>query len=245
VLWIHGWGMSSQVWGNASVLLPGVKHHFFTYADCDTIESFHTALSNKLIRTGPSISWTLIGWSLGGMLAIEQWMRWQKKPAAYSLRSIIIVSGSLRFVNENRSLGWPERVMERMQKHLKQNPQETLKQFALSMFSESDILTDTIRACIQETDFTSAGLEAGLTYLRNTDLKADWNELYKLLTSTQLLWLHGAEDPICPFAGVPSLNPNELCVFPHAGHVPFLAAPELFYSRVRSFLHADLFHDAQ
>jgi hypothetical protein len=186
ILWIHGWGMSSRVWGDVSNLLPGLKHHFFTYAGCDTIDSFHSALLDKLLSVGDGTSWTLIGWSLGGMLAIEQWMNGFNNPVAYSIHSIIIVAGSLRFANTNRHLGWPERVIDRMRKQLHQDPQMTLQQFASSMFSESDkqgaafvTLSDTISACAQATDFTPAGLDAGLIYLQNTDLIARWHEIHE------------------------------------------------------------------
>jgi pimeloyl-[acyl-carrier protein] methyl ester esterase len=252
ILWIHGWGMSSRVWGDVSTLLPVVKHHFFTYGGCDTIDSFHSALHDKLQSVGDNTSWTLIGWSLGGMLAIEQWMNGFKNPTKYSIRSIIIVAGSLRFTNTNRHLGWPERVIERMRKQLQQDRQETLLQFASSMFSESDshsaaliTMTDTVSTCAQATDFTPAGLDAGLSYLRNTDLIARWNELHEQRTASPLLWLHGAEDSICPIAGMPLLNSAEVFVFPETGHIPFLTKPEIFYEKVRSFVYADRSHSAQ
>jgi pimeloyl-[acyl-carrier protein] methyl ester esterase len=194
----------------------------------------------------------LIGWSLGGMLAIEQWMNGFKNPDEYSIHSLIIIASSLRFANSNRLLGWPERVIERMQKQLQQDKQMTLQQFAGSMFSELDsqstafvTLKDTLTACAHATDFTPAGLEAGLTYLQNTDLIARWNEFQKQRTSSPFLWLHGAEDSICPFAGMPHLNSAEVFVFQETGHIPFLTKPEIFYEKVRSFVYADRSHIAQ
>jgi pimeloyl-[acyl-carrier protein] methyl ester esterase len=186
------------------------------------------------------------------MLAIEQWMNGFKNPNAYSIQSIIVVAGSLRFANADRHLGWPERLIERMRKQLQQDPQATLLQFACSMFSESDrqsaafvTMTDTLSACAQTTDFTTAGLDAGLTYLQNTDLIARWNELQKQRTASPLLWLHGAEDSICPIAGMPLLNSAEVFVFPETGHIPFLTKPEIFYKKVRSFVYANRSHSAQ
>ncbi|QGQ98567.1 alpha/beta hydrolase [Paenibacillus psychroresistens] len=250
ILWIHGWGMSSQIWGDVSSWLPEVNHHFFSYAGCDTIDSFHVALSDKLLSAGENKQWTLVGWSLGAMLALEQWMNRFDNPKAYSIHSIIIVAGTLRFTNSNRQLGWPERVIERMRKQLQLNPQETLLQFASSMFSESDQesaeftkLSETIAAFAQATDFTPAGLDAGLVYLRDTDLSVHWEVPY--VQRPQLLWLHGADDPICPAGGMPDLNRAEVFVFPETGHIPFLTKPELFYDQVRSFLHANRPDDAQ
>jgi pimeloyl-[acyl-carrier protein] methyl ester esterase len=255
ILWIHGWGMSKQVWGDVATLLPGLEHHFFTYAGCDTIESFHTALNDKLVSEGDKTSWTLIGWSLGGMLALEKWMNGFKHPAAYSIESIIIVGGSLRFANVNRHLGWPVRVIESMQKQLQINPQAIMQQFALSMFSNSDramktydAAAETVIACALATDFSLVGLDAGLTYLRNMDLVAKWLETMNAAAasnSPKLLWLHGAEDPICMMAGMPQLDPTDFFIFAETGHVPFLTEPEVFYDKVRSFLNADHTHRAQ
>jgi pimeloyl-[acyl-carrier protein] methyl ester esterase len=246
ILWIHGWGMSSQVWEDVSALLPGMKHHYFTYAGCDTIESFHKALKHKLESVGTGASWTLIGWSLGGMLAIEHWAEWQVQESFYKLEALIIVAGSLRFENSNRSLGWPERVIERMQKQLKQAPQEILQHFAQSMFSESDKMSAryasnalTLNVISQHTDFSLLGLDAGLAYLRSTDLNKHWHELRRHKKSPRLLWIHGKEDPICLIEGMPLLELEEKAIIPAAGHVPFMTDPELFYEKIRSFLDAE------
>jgi pimeloyl-[acyl-carrier protein] methyl ester esterase len=251
IMWIHGWGMSSQIWGDVSALLPGVKHHFFTYAGCDTIESFHAALNAKLNSFKEDTSWTLIGWSLGGMLALEQWMKWQKQETAYSLDAVIIIAGSLRFANANRRMGWPERVIERMQKQLKLQPVDTLHQFALSMFSESDKQTEgyktsDLSVLSQATDFTYSGLDAGLSYLRRIDLTVRWDEFREQrMVRPKLLWLHGTEDSICPIEGMPLLEPEEIVIFPGAGHVPFLTEPDLFYETIRSFLDANRSYTAE
>jgi pimeloyl-[acyl-carrier protein] methyl ester esterase len=246
ILWIHGWGMSSQVWDDVSALLPGVKHHYFTFAGCDIIESFHKALKLKLESAGTGENWTLIGWSLGGMLAIEQWIEWQDQETSYKLEALIIIAGSLRFENSNRSLGWPVRVIDRMQKQLKEAPQEILQHFAQSMFSESDknsaryaVNAMTLGAISQDTDFSLSGLDAGLAYLRTTDLNERWHKLRLHKKSTRLLWIHGTEDPICLIAGMPPLELEEKAILPTAGHAPFMTDPELFYEKIRSFLDAD------
>jgi pimeloyl-ACP methyl ester carboxylesterase len=246
IMWIHGWGMSSRIWGDVTAFLPEVNHHFFTYSGCDTIESFHAALTAKMNTFEKNSSWTLIGWSLGGMLAIEQWMKWQKQEAAYLLDTVIIIAGSLRFANANRRLGWPERVIERMRKQLKLQPADTIQQFALSMFSKSDKQATRYKASqlsvlTHETDFTCSGLDAGLSYLQSVDLIERWHEFRtrQSIDTPKLLWLHGEEDSICPVEGMPFLEPEEFVIFPGAGHVPFLIEPELFYENIRSFLDAN------
>jgi pimeloyl-ACP methyl ester carboxylesterase len=251
IMWIHGWGMSSRVWGDVSAMLPGIKHHFFTYAGCNTIESFHAAITAQLNTFTENSSWIIVGWSMGGMLALEHWMNWKKQESAYSLDAAVIIAGTLRFANLNRSLGWPERLIDRMQKQLKLQPAETLRQFAFSMFGESDKRTAGYKAAelsvlSQTTDFTESGLDAGLVYLRRLDLADRWVKLREQkIGKPPLLWLHGTEDAICPIEGMPLLEPQETVTFFGAGHVPFLTEPEIFYQTLRSFLDANRFYTAE
>lgn len=84
-IWIHGWGMSPAVWGDPRDLLPDAKHRMFSYADCDSVEQMRERLRRMICAETAPIC--LIGWSLGGMLALEalleQWERGTRgEPAA-------------------------------------------------------------------------------------------------------------------------------------------------------------------
>jgi pimeloyl-ACP methyl ester carboxylesterase len=246
ILWIHGWGMSSRVWGDVSVLLPSFNHHYIDYNDCDTVESFLETLISQMNGAKPGESWTLIGWSFGGMLALEWLMGHSAAEVAYTLEAVVIVNGTLRFVDANRQLGWPNRVVERMQTQLLRDPKETLQQFALSMFSEADhakagyeTIVNIVCEEAKQTDFSLSGLDAALTYLRKTDLTIRWQKYRETAHSAKLLWLHGADDPICPVGCMPPLKQEEQRIFFDVGHLPFLTESEPFYEQLRGFLHAE------
>lgn len=68
-VWVHGWGTSSELWGDCERLLPEDAHTRFSYAGCGTIAAMRGRLRELIaVQPGPV---RLIGWSLGGMLALE------------------------------------------------------------------------------------------------------------------------------------------------------------------------------
>lgn len=141
LLWVHGWGMSSRIWGDISALFPDFTHHYFSYEGCDTIEEVQASLRSKMNFIEGS--WIIIGWSLGSMLALELWMEQLEQGGnVYTgtsfIKAIVVIAGTLSFVDKERSRGWPKRSVERMKQQLALDPAGTLQQFTLSMFSDSD-----------------------------------------------------------------------------------------------------------
>lgn len=68
-VWLHGWGTSPELWGDCERLLPEDAHTRFSYAGCATIAAMRGRLRDLIaVQPGPV---RLIGWSLGGMLALE------------------------------------------------------------------------------------------------------------------------------------------------------------------------------
>jgi pimeloyl-[acyl-carrier protein] methyl ester esterase len=210
-LWIHGWGMSPSIWGPWPQMFPDIEHHVASFADCHTPMDLKEAVRSKLTaHPGP---WTVVGWSLGAMLAIEvvsEYIIWQK------VSGIIIVAGSLQFVHPDRSLGTPKPLLTAMIRSLQRDPINTLAQFHAKVFAQ---WPEPLREYpnISDSDFTAEGLLAGLHYLAEVDVRAHWEKV-----ASRALWIHGEEDPICPVGGAP----KQAIVLPGVGHAPFLASPE-------------------
>lgn len=74
-IWVHGWGMSPDIWEEAVNGLPGARHRRFSYRDCATVDQMRECLRRTIAEECGPVG--LIGWSLGGMLALdaalEQW----------------------------------------------------------------------------------------------------------------------------------------------------------------------------
>lgn len=271
-IWIHGWGMSPGVWGNPEDWLPEAQHRLFTYAGCDTIGHMKRRLTEMIRREARPVR--LIGWSMGGMLALEAALdEWETaaeradpagKPHAEEEAGIagaVLIGATLRFVGHNRSRAWPERIVRRMRAQLAVQPEETLRRFAEAMLSESE-RSAASKAGTREagerfphlsfgalpdgaeggwsTDFTLAGLDAGLAYLLEADLTGRWR---RFLSSGgygryagRIVWLNGANDPICPIGALGDVPASGKLVWEGAGHAPMLTQPALFRERMRSLL---------
>jgi pimeloyl-ACP methyl ester carboxylesterase len=70
----------------------------------------------------------------------------------------------------------------------------------------------------------------------------DWTEKIKNL-EVPVLAIHGVSDPSCPLEGarvwVSLYRDGRLLAIPHAGHMPFVEDPNLFYSAVDTFLKGE------
>lgn len=258
-IWIHGWGMLPGVWGRPERWAPEVSHRFFSYAGCGTIGEMKRrllALIREEAEKGERIS--LIGWSMGGMLALELSMdlaegtelkeptESEPKPKL-ELERLILIGATLRFAGADRSKAWPERIVRRMQAQLRDKPEETLRQFADSIWSESERARWGVGGTPPwpsngVTDFTPTGLSAGLGYL----LEADLTDRWRLLTSEsgagcsgcsrlpETVWLHGTDDPICPFGALEGMR--DVVSFPGAGHALFLTERQRFEDTMRRWI---------
>lgn len=251
ILWIHGWGTSPGVWGHDGTIvhidheLPRYGHAYIDYSGCESSAEFKAIVRDQLLHHEAD-EYILIGWSFGAMLALEAVMAAEGDIVAldpnskHRIASVIIVSGTLRFTDTDRTLGWPQKIVARMRSKLAVNRQEVLQQFSRSMISPDEQELDWTSLIHQlDTDFSTEGLEAGLTYLLDTDLRARWDAYASSINSPSVLWIHGMNDMICPVGAMPtmitiaSLTEEKLEA---AGHLPFLSHSKLFYEHLRRFL---------
>ncbi|MEI7027001.1 alpha/beta fold hydrolase [Paenibacillus sp. y28] len=215
-------------------------------------------------QAAPGQPWVVVGWSLGGLLALDALHQDRCRaerltesaesfPAARpvaldgaqrtadresihagSPHRLILVDSTLRFADRDRSRGWPPRVLARMREQLAVSPQETLEQFARSMFTAAELQQPVVSALLQLwcSDMNPELLLDGLGYLEATDLTPIW----PLSARIQVHWIHGGSDSICPQGAIPAETAAEALLLPDAGHAPFLTSPERFYAGIRSFL---------
>ncbi len=205
--------MSPRVWGDFPSAFPNAEHQYIDYSACNMIEDFRSTVYDAAASGGGPD--TIIGWSMGAMLAVEALaealMRGEGR-----VRRFAIFGGTLRFTDRDREKGCPPRVLEAMISSLEKDASGTLDNFRAAMFRGNRMPE------AERTDFTADGLMSGLKYLKIADARESWARLAAHPEAPRIVWIHGTDDAICP----PGCAPAGAFVLPGCGHAPFADAPQ-------------------
>lgn len=243
VLLVHGWSLSSRVFGREvrhlartrRVVAPDLRGHGlsspagpFTLADLAT-DLADLAAGLALERV------VLAGWSLGAMVALAAVPFLGER-----LAGLVLVSGTPRFVvAEGWPHGLPAQSVEVLAHRVRRDPARAVSRFFDGMFAEGEVdgsarsELSALRGSISPPDRVSA--LAGLEILAREDLRA-------ALPSIRLptLLVHGERDPICPAgasrAMAESIPASRLVEIRGAGHAPFLSRAGDVLDACSSFL---------
>jgi pimeloyl-[acyl-carrier protein] methyl ester esterase len=227
MVFLHGWGQSERIWFQQRPFFPDAN--FINLpghggaADAPG-EQWFQIIADQL----PDAPAVLVGWSLGGMLAMEIANRWPERCAA-----IALISSTPSFRQRD---GWEHGCNQKVfsdfeQAVALQSPKIMNRFFALMLhgdeFSRSTYNALARAAINRQSPTTAAGISAGLELLSSIDLRAKLHEL-----SMPTLIMHGEQDAIVPFAASRALADNlpdsQLQRFEACGHAPFLTQPEAF-----------------
>lgn len=239
ICWIPGWGMSPTVWQKVIANLPGIDHVQVDFSSCIFIDDYHKEIK-KALQSDPG-PWIVVGWSLGGMLALEQVFS-----AQFRIHALILLSTTLKFEQPHRSQGWPARVIEAMRRQVLVDPLRTLAQFSDMMFSKQEvnqvISQDGHQGVKHHLMLNYLGLDAGLNYLIQTDLRASWKawRTHPVECRPSVYWLHGTEDQICPIGAIPDdLHENEKKLFVGGGHALMLTVSDQIANQLERWTYAN------
>lgn len=235
-IFLHGWGLHGGIWSETLAALAGVAPYLPGYGGRPmpapySAESLADALAETV--TTPV---TLIGWSMGGMVALALAARHPGKVA-----KLVLVGASPAFVNRP---GWehglaPE-VLAGFAESLRQDYRATLLRF-LSLQARGGEGAREVIGRLRDTVFQrgephAATLAAGLDLLRDVDLR----DLTAYVACPTLV-VHGGYDTLCPMAAGRWLADHipgaRLALHERAAHAPFLSHPRWFVEHVESFLN--------
>ncbi|MDX8408369.1 MAG: alpha/beta fold hydrolase [Mariprofundaceae bacterium] len=237
MVFIHGWGQSASVWfeqqcfANARFInLPG--HGGAPDApDTSTAEDTATAWLETLAARLPEQPCILIGWSLGGMLAMQLA---HSMPA--KLAGLVLVGSTPCFTRKaDWQHGCDTATFTAFEQGINAPEKERLR--ALSRFFALMLHGDALsrqtfnqlarRAVDRHHPASPTGLTQGLSLLAEMDLRPIVGHL-----AVPTLVMHGEQDAIVPLAAGRELASQiaqaDWHGFTGCGHAPFLSQPQQF-----------------
>jgi pimeloyl-[acyl-carrier protein] methyl ester esterase len=244
IVLVHGWSMSAGAFGpqirrlaaghrvvafdlrghGASAAADGAGQRVEDHA-ADLAALFeHLDLSAAL----------LVGWSLGGQIALEALPRIQGRLAGLALLS----TTPCFTARDGWAHGLAEASVRALALRLDRRPQATLERFFDGMFVEGELAAD--QRARHRAAVTPAGLDAaraGLDGLLAADQRSRLAEV-----RVPTLLLHGERDPIClPAASAfaaERIAGAERCLLSGLGHAPHLSRPAEVNGRLERFAEA-------
>ena len=234
LVFLHGWGQSERIWFQQRQFFPDAR--FINLpghggaADAPG-EQWFQIIADQL----PDEPTVLVGWSLGGMLAMEIANSWPERCAA-----IALISSTPSFRQRD---GWEhgchQKVFSEFEQAVAVQSPKIMNRFFALMLHGDELSRSAYNALAREainrqSPTTAAGISAGLELLSSIDLRAQLHEL-----SMPTLIMHGEQDAIVPFAASRALAkalPNaQLQGFGACGHAPFLTQAQTFNNSLEAW----------
>ncbi len=214
LVFFHGWGFDAQIW---LPLAPSLSNHQLHFVDLPGFgltppmpwETFKTTLLKQLPPT-----FTVIGWSMGGLLATKLAIEEPKR-----VRRLINISSTPYFIAQSNWPGIDLMTLKKFHQDLLTNPKQTLQNFI------------TLQLQGQHVHLAQApslpGLSAGLEWLMTCDLRQDVSFL-----DLPVSYMFGRLDAIVPYRTLAIMQKSypqfEYIPFSKSAHVPFLSHPHEF-----------------
>lgn len=237
---LHGWGLNHQVWSQLISALPTELDIYtpdlpgFGLSPCPVPYNLETVLA-QLADQIPEQS-IVIGWSLGGLLAIALASRYPNK-----VKKLGLIASTPCFMAKEHWPGMESRVMQQFAGQLQQNLALTVERFlAIQAMGSSTARQDIklLKQAVLSLPLPSAlALQGGLELLANLDLRQEFASL-----TTRVFIILGRLDSLVPVTIAPLLQ--NLCaltqveILPKASHAPFISHQQEFISLLLPHLSA-------
>ncbi len=245
VIIMHGWGMHSGLFQSLATVLSdkytvhlvdlpghGFSGPFAAFSDINALSEF---LFDELADIFQQAV-TLIGWSMGGLLA-----QVIAGKCSDCIKNLVLVAATPCFTRRpDWQYGVHSEVLNQFAKDLVADFQDTLGRFLAIQFMGADNqkvnLRDAKKNIFARPFPNPATLEQGLALLEKTDLRL---QLGKIQCPT--LIINGERDSLVPPMTARILAEQipaaQACIIRGAGHAPFLSHAERFNKSIQRFLN--------
>ena len=230
---LHGWGFNGNIWNDVAIELD--KNWLVYQVDLpghgkSPISEYSLPILTKQLMNELPSDAVWVGWSLGGLLAMNIAIQQQ-------IRGLVLIATSPRFITaENWPHAMTAEVLQQFANQLKTDTTGTLRRFLALQVRGCDNSRQQLRnlnSFLINPPLTIA-LESGLQLLQTTDLRPQLQQI----NCPSLLCL-GKRDKIVPFEVGNDFQWNTLrkIIIKPASHIPFLSHQEIFMDIFQDFLH--------
>ncbi|WP_242219007.1 alpha/beta fold hydrolase [Bacillus cereus group sp. BfR-BA-01380] len=207
---IPGWGMEEPVWEAFLPHLHDFPVHVVHWRNSEDGHEFQ----RRIIEVAEGKEVILVGWSLGALAALQVHHSLQTK-------GIVLLGGTAKFTTDADYIyGWKKPFVERMNRNLLKQKDDTLKRFYVSMFSKAEQENGQeiafLKIAEQFQGDSIHSLQCGLHYLIETDVREQLLQI-----DVPVLLLHGKDDVICPPSAAEYIQEKinaSLTIIEGAGH---------------------------
>ncbi len=240
---VHGWGFNARIFDplleplrQAGITLCCIELPGHGQRGDIPVDSTLPDWAEDCLEALPEGPVALLGWSLGGQVALQIAIRNPQRIGA-----LVLVSTTPKFVaGPDWAYGCAPVVLDRFARDLETHYEGTLDDFLFLQLQgrrEARTLIPRLRAALRTGGSpTPAGLRAGLEILRTTDLRLDVQHGVQV----PLLLVAGRRDRLVPPEAVDWLAQalrTEIIWFEKAGHASFLSDPGTFCRLLSGFLN--------
>ena len=231
ILFIPGWGINKGIWKHQ---IEYSKQNYRVAAI--SLEGgcmrAHTEHLLGIIKKLKLENINLVGWSMGGMVAIS----FISQHPEY-VKKLVLVSTPAKFVaSEDYDAGISHAVMQSFINKFRKSPVRMLGNFASLILKNADFKKEDLDLIKQSSNMSDKNRTLqNLLLLRDCDLR---DKLHSIKVPT--LIIHGKRDMVCPYACADYMHSkiknSVLHTFESAGHVPFVTKHEEFNILLDGFL---------
>ena len=236
IRFLHGWGLHGAIWAETMAAISGDAPDLPGYGAAGTVTPYTAESLADALAEGIDVPRCVVGWSMGGMVALALAARHPGK-----VQRLVLVGASPSFViRPGWGHGLEPGVVEGFARSLADDYRGTLQRF-LTLQARGDeaaraVVTRLRESVLDGREPAPATLADGMSLLREVDLR-DTATAVRCPT----LVVHGAYDALCPVAAgrwLAAFIPGaRLAEHARAGHAPFLSHPAWFAATLRDFLH--------